>query len=259
MATFLFDKIIFGPVQSRRLGISLGINLLPETHKMCNFNCIYCECGWNENTAKNKKPLPTADQVIEALHQKLQEMQSQQMLLDVITFAGNGEPTLHSDFPKIIDATLLARDKYFPEAQIAVLSNGTRADDPDIFNALRKVDRNILKLDPGTEETCKMINKPSGNFSLQQHIEKLRKFNGHLIVQSLFVKGNYQGKDIDTSTGKDLVEWLRYIKQIAPREVMIYTIERDTAAPGLSKVPREQLENIAADVKKLGIATHIAG
>ena len=194
MATFLFDKIVFGPVRSRRLGVSLGINLLPATRKVCNFNCIYCECGWTSNINIKKEPLPKRKEVYEALELKLTSMKQKHQHPDVITYAGNGEPTLHPEFSGIIDDSISLRDRYFPDAKIAVLSNSTNITKPEIRKALMKVDSNILKLDSAFDLTVKIHNQPRVNVKVDELIEDLKGFNSQLIIQTLFVRGKFQGK-----------------------------------------------------------------
>ena len=175
MSTFLFDKTIFGPVISRRLGISLGINLMPNTRKICNFNCIYCECGWTYNSVSNEK-LPSSSEVKELLENKLQNMKQLSQPLDVLTFAGNGEPTMHPEFSKIIDDTILLRNKYFPGVKIAVLSNSSFIHKKEVFEALNKIEMNILKIDSAFEDTCRLLNKPVGHFSISELIERFQLF-----------------------------------------------------------------------------------
>lgn len=259
MATFLFDKIIFGPVKSRRLGVSLGINLLPATRKICNFNCIYCECGWTSDTNEDKSRLPSRREVYEALDKRLQLMKDKDHLPDVITFAGNGEPTLHPDFSGIIDDTIELRNKYCPGTRIAVLSNSSRINIPGVREALLKIDQNILKLDSGFDLTVKVHNQPRVNIQVARLIEDLKKFNGHLIIQTLFLKGSFKGKTIDNTTPEELEVWLKAIEMIRPSEVMIYTISRDTPEGGsLNKVPPAELRRIAGMVNKMGIITQVS-
>jgi wyosine [tRNA(Phe)-imidazoG37] synthetase (radical SAM superfamily) len=256
MATFLFDKIIFGPIKSRRLGISLGINLLPLDKKVCNFNCVYCECGWTEKS-DTKFTLPSAITVNEELASKLQQMQQNKEELDVITFAGNGEPTMHPQFGMIIDNTIALRNKFFPTAKIAVLSNATLIRKKSVFNALQKVDQNILKLDSGIEATCKVINKPTQNFHLIPLIEYLKKMNGNLIIQTLFLKGCYNDTSIDNTTETEVNTWLSIIEEIRPKQVMIYSLARDTPASNLEKVSKNVLTKIANKVKAAGIEVQV--
>ncbi|MFA8435967.1 MAG: radical SAM protein [Marinifilaceae bacterium] len=259
MATFLFDKIIFGPVKSRRLGVSLGINLLPNDCKLCSFNCIYCECGWNPKSYKEKIQLHPRDMVRERLEAKLLKMKNNNEAPDVITFAGNGEPTLHPDFGGIINDTIELRDLHFPNARIAVLSNSTMIQKESVFNALNRVEDNILKLDGGFEATIKTIDQPMGSFNLEKTIELLSKFKGNVTIQTLFLRGNYNGQPIDNTTEEELVAWLKHLERIQPKEVMIYTIARDTPADNLKKVPLDELNQIADRVKELGFGIQVSG
>jgi wyosine [tRNA(Phe)-imidazoG37] synthetase (radical SAM superfamily) len=260
MSTFLFDDIIFGPVKSRRLGISLGINLLPTKRKICNFNCIYCECGWTRDIEKAVSHLPTRDQVYKALELKLLEMIESGKSPDVITYAGNGEPTLHPDFPSIIDDSISLRNKYFPKSKIAVLSNSTTINKPLIRAALLKVDMNILKLDSAFESTLKILNQPRIPVKIEELIENLIALNGKVIIQTLFLRGIYNNIEIDNTTKLEIDEWLKTIKRINPSEVMIYTISRDTPEGSqLKKVPVKELNEIAALVELMGIKTQVSG
>jgi wyosine [tRNA(Phe)-imidazoG37] synthetase (radical SAM superfamily) len=261
MPTFLFDKIVFGPVNSRRLGSSLGINLLPSSAKVCNFNCIYCECGWTIDPQRKRKLLPDREEVYKALDKKLSELKAINMQPDVITFAGNGEPTLHPDFPAIVDDCIELRNKYCPGTGIAVLSNSSTITKPGIREALLKVDQNILKLDSGFDLTVRIHNQPMVNIKVDELIKNLKTFNGQLIIQTLFLRGTYNGKIIDNTSPEELKAWLKAIEMIKPYEVMIYTISRDTPEERgeLSKVPLAELKRIARMVNKLGIKTSVSG
>lgn len=260
MATFLFDEIIFGPVKSRRLGNSLGINLLPTKNKICNFNCIYCECGWTHDTEKTDKRLPNREEVYAALDHKLADLKNKNLAPDVITYAGNGEPTLHPDFPGIIDDSISLRNKYFPLARIAVLSNATTISNPSVRAALIKVDQNILKLDSAFDSTIKIHNQPRVPVSAEELIKNLKSFNGRVIIQTLFLRGTHNGKQIDNTSPTEINAWLKAIETINPSEVMIYTISRDTPEGGkLVKVPLKELKEIAAKVQSMGIKTQVSG
>jgi wyosine [tRNA(Phe)-imidazoG37] synthetase (radical SAM superfamily) len=259
MATFLFDKIIFGPVKSRRLGISLGINLLPVNCKICNFDCIYCECGFTLAAKEIANSLPTREEVYQALKAKLYETRQKDESLDVITFAGNGEPTIHPLFPDIIDDTIQLRNNYFPSAAISVLSNSTMLDDPAVVGALKKIDQNILKLDSGLLSTIEILNRPLGKIDLEKLIRQFKQFDGKLIIQSMFIRGTIDGKWVDNTTEDDLQSWEAIIKEVQPQMVMIYTIARDTPYKGLKKIPVKVLEEISLRIKKLGIKVQISG
>lgn len=254
---FLFDKIIFGPVRSRRLGVSLGVNLLPVDAKICSFDCIYCECGFN--TTMQESPLPTREQVYATLEAKLREMVATNELPDVITFAGNGEPTLHTQFKDIIDDTIALRDRYCPEAKVSVLSNSTRIHKPAVFRALQQVDNNILKFDSAIESTVQRLDRPvSKQFTVNRQIEDLKKFNGNLIIQTLFLRGKLKDGAIDNTTEEEVSLWLEALKIIRPKQVMIYSIDRETPTKGLEKVPLETLQQIAERTRKIGFEVMVS-
>lgn len=259
MATFLFDKIIFGPVKSRRLGVSLGINLLPVDSKLCSFDCIYCECGWTPRKREKKAELPARSTVAQNLGKKLQLMKDTGKLPDVITFAGNGEPTLHPEFAGIIDDTIMLRNQLAPACKIAVLSNSTMIHREQVFQALLKVDDNILKLDSAIPETIGLLDCPMGDFHPGKVIGQLARFGQKAIIQTMFVRGTHKGLTIDNTTEKELNAWMAAIKKIGPRQVMIYTIARDTAAEGLVKVPLKELNKIAGLIREAGIDVQVSG
>jgi wyosine [tRNA(Phe)-imidazoG37] synthetase (radical SAM superfamily) len=259
MATFLFDEIIFGPVLSRRLGVSLGINLLPTGSKMCSFDCIYCECGRNPVQRSSKAKLPTRSEVKTKLEEVLKEMRSKNRFPDVITFAGNGEPTLHPQFGHIIGDTIELRDLYTPCARIAVLSNATMLHRPSVFEALLKVDDNIQKLDSAFAETIKIMNCQAANFSLPKTVSLLTKFNGKVTIQTMFIKAVHMGKSVDNTTEAEIEAWIELLKQIKPSEVMIYTIDRDTPVKTIEKVTLPQLNEIARRVKRAGFKIQVSG
>ena len=259
MSTFLFDQIIFGPVKSRRLGISLGVNLMPIDSKVCSFDCIYCECGWTPKKREQKAQLPTREMVKQKMEEKLTEMVKNNELPDVITFAGNGEPTLHPDFEGIIDDTIELRNKLTPKARIAVLSNATMLHKPAVVRALLKVEDNIQKLDSAFEETVRKIDCPTSRFRLSDVVENLKAFDGKVIIQTLFLRGNHKGEVIDNTTETELSAWLELVKEIKPSQVMIYTIDRDTPAAGLEKVKLGELHQIAERIKEIGFNVQVSG
>lgn len=252
MSTVIYPSPIFGPIHSRRLGVSLGINLMPADGKVCTFDCIYCECGFNRDR-RPSLPRPTRQQVAQALEERLIDMKTNGPAPDVLTFAGNGEPTAHPDFAGIMADVISLRDKYFPAAKVSVLSNSTMILRPEVFNALMTVDNNILKLDTVSPEYIATVDRPTGAYDLQRVIETMKAFHGHVIIQTMFMKGSFDGRSID-NTGEDYVRpWLDAVKVIAPREVMVYTIDRETPAQGLLKASREQLDSIRDRVIELGI------
>jgi len=259
MATFLFDKIIFGPVKSRRLGVSLGINLLPTGVKVCSFDCIYCECGFTPKKYKGKVILPTRIEVREKLEAKLLEMIEEEQLPDVITFAGNGEPTMHPEFSGIIDDTIELRDKLTPNARIAVLANATMNHKKTVFDALLKIKDNIQKLDSAFEETVKLLDGPRGNFSFEKTVAQLIAFKGQLKIQTMFVRGSFKGQKVNNTTEEEISAWIELIKKINPLQVMIYTIARDTPVDTLEKVPVEELNSIADRLRNIGFDVQVSG
>jgi wyosine [tRNA(Phe)-imidazoG37] synthetase (radical SAM superfamily) len=257
VAGFLFDNIVFGPVYSRRLGVSLGINLLPNNSKYCNFNCIYCECGWTEIKKGEKIILPNREELTTRLTNKLKDLKGTVNEPDTITFAGNGEPTIHPDFPGIIDDTIKIRDKYAPKAQISVLSNASMLRKPKVVEALKKIELNIQKLDSGIENTFNLINQTAKGLSFDKIVDGLLAFEGKIIVQTLFLRGEYNGNYIDNTTPEEIDAWLKIVKKINPEYVMIYPIDRGTPAKNLQKIPEEQLNEIATQVEKEGIRTKV--
>ena len=259
MATFLFDKIIFGPVESRRLGVSLGINLLPVDVKVCSFDCIYCECGRNPKSFEKKAVLPKREEVKQKLKEKLEMMVTDKLLPDVITFAGNGEPTLHPEFSEIINDTILLRDQPTPKARIAVLSNATMLHKTSVFEALLKIEDNIQKLDSAFEDTIELLDCPNKSFSLKKTVEQLKSFNGKVIIQTLFLQGSYKGQNINNTTPEEISAWIELLKQIKPAQVMIYTIARDTPTDTLQKVSVDKLNEIAETIKKEGFLIQVSG
>lgn len=256
MATFLFNNVIFGPVWSRRLGESLGINLLPTGIKVCNFNCIYCECGRTPSETEQSR-FPTVEEVSALLSEKLSELKSNSSYLNSITFAGNGEPTLHPEFDRMVDTVLEIRDRIVPGVSVAVLSNATRIENEGIFNSLFKVDFNILKLDSAIDETLRNINCPTGKYDLDAILDSLQRFHGKLIIQTLFLKGFCNGRYIDNTSEKEVNAWVSAIEMIRPQSVMIYSLARDTAIGDLEQVGEHDLNRIAALLEEKGISTQV--
>ncbi len=256
--TFLFDQVIFGPIHSRRLGLSLGVNLLPVDAKICSFNCLYCECGFN--TTIQEFPFPTREQVSEILSQKLQQMVAANEIPNVITFAGNGEPTLHPEFEGIIDDTIALRDLYCPTAKVSVLSNSTRIHKPHIFSALNKVDNNILKFDSAIDRTMKLIDQPVGkHINVSWLIEQLCKFQGKLIIQTMFIAGEIEGESFDNTTDIEIEAWLKAMELIKPSQIMIYSLDREAPVQNLRKIQLDELNAIAETARARGFNVSVAG
>ncbi len=259
MSTILFNEIIFGPIHSRRLGSSLGVNLLPYDGKLCSFDCIYCECGFNKDF-RTKTKLPSRANVKAAMTDRLLQLKANNDQLDVITFAGNGEPTMHPEFEGIVDDTIELRDKYFPDSKISVLTNGLHVSKDSVFRGLQKVDNNILKLDSAFDHTVKLIDRPNApSYSVRNQVEQYKRFGHNIIIQTMFIRGQFEGNSFDNTTEREVSAWLELIKELNPREVMIYTIDRATPAKGIEKVPVDDLRAIAARVEEMGIDTNVAG
>ena len=243
----LFDQIAYGPIHSRRLGTSLGMELMPLAHKLCTFNCVYCECGWNTPVSHPK--LPTRAEVKEAFEARLKEG----LDLDVITFSGNGEPTLHPDFLGIIEDTCALRDQYCPKAKVSVLSNSTQLGRPDVVQALRLCDNRILKLDAATDEMMRRIDLPvNEHLTVKQIIEWLAQFNGDFTLQTCFLRGEHAGQRIDNTTPEELEAWYKAVETLHPKQIMIYVIDRKTPEENLTKISREEMETIAAPLRTKG-------
>jgi wyosine [tRNA(Phe)-imidazoG37] synthetase (radical SAM superfamily) len=174
-------------------------------------------------------------------------------LPDVITFAGNGEPTIHPEFEGIIDNTIALRNEFAPEAKVSVLSNATQLHRKGVCNALHKVDNAILKLDSAIDATAQIINKPQGNYSVAEVVKNLAKFGREFVLQTMFLRGEYNGEYIDNTTERELEAWLAVVEHLRPRSVMVYSIDRATPCKTIEKISREELEKIAERVRALGI------
>lgn len=257
MQTVIFHSTIYGPIHSRRLGMSLGINLMPNDGKICSFDCLYCEAGFNAQ-GPGKDGVPSRETVKRQLKRKLQEMKQAGQTLDVITFSGNGEPTLHPEFKKVVEDVLRLRTEYFPDAKVSVLSNSTMAGKPAVIEALLKVDNNILKLDSAMPHTFRVLNRPvSPNCLPDGVIADLKQFNGQCIVQTIMIRGEFDGERFDNTTPEELDALLSAYLQIKPREVMLYAIDRQTPAENLEKVSKEELERIAQHFRDSGIKVNV--
>ena len=248
------EETVFGPIRSRRLGDSLGINLLPEKGKICSFDCIYCECGWNKD-GRNDTRLPSAEKVRNDLETKLKQCQANQINIDSITFSGDGEPTLNPEFPQIIDDTIRLRNQYYPNSKITVLSNATRVHLPEVFNALRKVDNPTMKIDAPTNDLVEKINHPAPGYDINKVVEALKQFNGDFIMQTMFLKS----KDFDSSSPEVLNGWMDIVRLLKPREVMVYTIDRPTPEEGLQKFTVEEMRHLVQPLIDEGFLIQIKG
>lgn len=258
MPTILFKEIVFGPVHSRRLGRSLGVNLLPVDGKLCSFDCIYCECGLNAER-RTATRMPSSIEVKEALEKKLQEMCGAGTPPDVITFAGNGEPTLHPEFGEIINDTVELRNRLCRGTKIAVLSNSTMLHKPGVFAALNKVEDNILKLDSVLDSRIRQMNVPNTpSFNVNELIEQLQRFGGNLIIQTMFLKGEHEGISVNNMGEEEITGWLEALRKIKAKQVMIYTLDREAPVKGLRKASREELDAIACRVRKSGFNVSVS-
>lgn len=252
--TMLREQTVFGPIHSRRLGNSLGINLLPVNGKLCNFDCIYCECGWNADGRQDRK-LPSSQDVRGALEDALRECREQGIAIDSITFSGDGEPTLNPEFPQIVDLTLELRDRYYPEAKVSVLSNATMAFKPEVLSALRKVDNPIMKLDAPTDALAAKVNRPAAGYSVENVARSLEAFDGDFVLQTMFLRSD----DYNSSEESQLAAWMALVRRLRPREVMVYTIDRPTPMQGLEKFSEEQMRRMVAPLIEEGFNIQIKG
>ena len=249
-----FDEIVFGPIFSRRLGSSLGVNLLPSVGKLCNFDCVYCECGWNKD-GRGDGRFPQLPDIEKALEEKMAKASAEGVGVDSITFSGNGEPTMHPDFPKVIDVTLRLRDRYFPDAKVSVLSNATLVGRKEIADALMRVDNPILKIDASSDELVRKINKPVGPYRLADVVEGLKRFEGRFVLQTMFLRS----REFDTVTEDALAAWMDIVRELKPREVMAYTIDRETPDKTLGKYTVEEMTAMVQPLIDEGFKIQIRG
>ncbi len=248
------EELVFGPIHSRRLGSSLGINLLPTKGKLCNFDCVYCECGWNKD-GRGDRRLPTAAELRSTLEEKLKECRDAGTPIDSITFSGDGEPTLNPDFPEIIDITISLRDKYFPQAKVSVLSNATRIFRDEVFEALRKVDNPILKIDAPTDVLAARINQPQGEYHVEDVVADLMRFEGNFVLQTMFLRS----PSFDSSSPEVLDGWMNIVRKLKPREVMVYTLDREAPAERLEKFSVEEMRTLVKPLIDEGFTVQIRG
>ena len=249
-----FDDIVFGPIFSRRLGSSLGVNVLPTVGKLCNFDCVYCECGWNRD-GKSDGRFPRLAEVEAALEEKMSRAAAEGVAVDSITFSGNGEPTMNPDFPEIVDATLRLRDRYFPDAKVSVLSNAFLAGRQAVAEALMKVDNPILKIDASSDELVQKMNRPVGTYRLADIVGALKRFDGRFILQTMFLKS----PDFDTAAPDALEAWMDIVRELRPREIMVYTIDRETPDKSLGKYTVEEMTAFVQPLLNEGFKIQIRG
>ena len=249
-----FDEIVFGPIFSRRLGSSLGVNLLPSKGKLCNFDCVYCECGWNKD-GRGDAVFPKLSDIEAALEEKMSRASEDGVRIDSVTFSGNGEPTMHPDFAAVIDVTLRMRDRYFPDAKVSVLSNATMIGRTDVMEALMRVDNPILKIDASSDELIGRINKPVGRYRLDDVVENLRKFEGRFVLQTMFLRS----PEFDTASPEALGRWMDIVRELKPREIMVYTIDRETPDKSLGKYTVEEMKGFVRPLIDEGYNIQIRG
>ena len=249
-----FDDIVFGPIISRRLGSSLGVNILPSKGKLCNFDCVYCECGWNKDGVADRR-FPTYEEIVSAFEERMSSLSAEGTRVDSITFSGNGEPTMHPDFPKIVDAVLECRDRFFPHAKVSVLSNAFLVARPSVAEALKRVDNPILKIDASSDELVRLINKPVGSYHLDDIVHALRGFVGNFILQTMFLRS----PDFDTATEEALQKWMDIVRDLRPREIMVYTIDRETPDKSLGKYTVEEMTAFVQPLLDEGYKIQIRG
>jgi len=258
MATFLWNDIIFGPIHSRRVGTSLGVNLLPVCGKLCTFDCIYCECGaMSSGAPKKERKMPSLNDVVGAMSSRFKELYEAGEKIDSISFTGNGEPTLHRNFPEIVDKVVELRNKYFPSAVISVFSNSTTLDRPGVFEALMKVDNRIMKVDCSDLKLLRLVNRPAGQFSLEKILENLERFKGNFILQTMFFKGNVEGQEFDLTAPELVAGWSDIVRRLHPSKIMAYSLDRDTPVAGLKKIERDRLQEITAPLRDEGFIIEI--
>jgi wyosine [tRNA(Phe)-imidazoG37] synthetase (radical SAM superfamily) len=257
MSGILFDEIIFGPVKSRRFGVSLGINLLPLDSKLCSFDCIYCECGLTGHEKNHRIALYKTDQILSSLESRFKALIGSHLEPDSVTFAGNGEPTMHPDFGIIMNGVISLRNEYFPRAKITVLSNATMLNRDHVKEALLKADNNVLKLDAGTNTVFQRINRPLNRITLEEVVERLVDFRGDLTIQTLFLRGIINGVAIDNTIDPEVSAWLGHLSRINPKLVMLYPIDRQTPFATLEKISPAELESLAMRVKAIGLRAEV--
>ncbi len=249
-----FDDIVFGPIFSRRLGSSLGVNILPSKGKLCNFDCVYCECGWNKDGIAERR-FPTFHEVEQALEEKMSKAAAEGVPVDSITFSGNGEPTMHPEFSRIIDVTLRCRDRYYPDAKVSVLSNATLIGRKEVADALKRVDNPILKIDASSDELIRKMNRPVGTYRLEDVVEAMMGFEGGFVLQTMFLKS----PQFDTAGEEALEAWRELVRKLRPREVMVYTIDRETPDKSLEKYTVEEMTAFVQPLVDEGFKVQVRG
>lgn len=256
----LFENSIVGPIHSRRLGSSLGVNLLPLKHKYCSYDCIYCECGWNKESEAQEKVFATPQELRELLQRRLEQLKKDNAQVDSFTFAGNGEPTLYPQFPEMVDMVIEMRDKYYPNAVTTLLTNATQLKHKVIFDAVQKLDNPVLKLDAGTERMRQLINKNNDmGCTWDELLSNLIAFGKKGIIQTLLFDGRSDGVAVSNIIPEEFNPYLEYLKKIRPRYVMLYALDRATPEKDLRKLNVKELEVYAQMIRKEGIGVKVYG
>lgn len=255
----MFSDTIFGPIHSRRLGTSLGVNLSPRDGKVCTFDCLYCEAGYNAQGV-GTTGLPHRVEVAHLLEERLKQLVAEGTQLDVITFSGNGEPTVNPEFATIIDDTIALRDRYFPQAKVSVLTNSTMLHREEVVDALRRIDNCILKLDSAIADTVRLLDRPtSPAFDLDKVIDRLAEFGPVAIIQTMLTRGSHDCQAVDNTTDAEIEALIEAYRHIGPREIMLYSLDRPTPELSLQRVPREELEAAAQRITAAtGIPVQVA-
>ena len=235
----LQESVVYGPLRSRRLGQSLGINLLPVSHKVCSSNCVYCQYGWTRPPGESAERLKRAPILLAEIEERFRQVAEDRIPVDAITLAGNGEPTLHPDLTELVIGITRLRDQFFPGAAVGILTDATQITRPRVREALALLDERYMKFDAADEATWRRINKPLGNTTFEGMLNALKAVPD-IILQSMFLQGTY-----DNTGEAHLAAWVEAVRVIKPRSVQVYTVDRGTADPGIREVPRETLQEIA--------------
>lgn len=243
----LLPEYVFGPVDSRRYGKSLGVNPFPLGEKICSFNCPYCECGWTNKhwVGKHDEILwPEVDGLLHEIDDRLVRARDQGERIDAITFAGNGEPTLYPEFKALIDGTIELRTKWVPEARVIVLTNASELHRPEIREALLRADETCIKLDAISPKAVRAINKPHPSLSMENLINQMLTFPSP-VIQTMFIHG-----PADNTGEKEIALWIDTLKRIRPARIDLYSIDRAAPDPRVTRVSAETLQTIADRVRR---------
>ncbi len=251
----LFNEIVVGPIHSRRLGCSLGVNVLPTQKKYCSFNCVYCECGWNEIDTRIKVPFNDRLVIKNELEKYCKNTDKKELAkIDSITFSGNGEPTLHPEILQIVQDVISLRNIYIPQSKVTILTNSTQLSREDVSKALHLIDNPLLKIDAGTEKMYKLISQPV-NCSFEEIKLNILNFGPNCIIQTMLLRGELDGQTIDNLSEEEFSNYLDFIKKVNPKQVMFYSLDRIPPAKHLIKVDKAEMEKYADKLRALNIKT----